>query len=77
MELRGKEQVAKHADAGVIPAVEDEGEECGAEGRDVERGELDVVEEELDGDGDPRGESVARSEGSVWGLLGEGVVVVE
>lgn len=69
MELRGEEQVAEHANAGVITAVEDEGEECGAEGRDVERGELDVVEEELDGDGDPRGESVARGEGSVWGLL--------
>lgn len=38
---------------------------------------MDAVEEELDGDGDPRGESVARSEWSVYGLLGEGVVVVE
>ena len=75
MELRGEEQVAEHADAGVITAVEDEWEECGAEGRDVERGELDAVEKELDGDGDPCGESVARGEWSVWGLLGEGVVV--
>lgn len=38
---------------------------------------MDAVEEELDGDGDPCGESVAKGEWSVWGLLGEGVVVVE
>lgn len=75
--MRGEEQVAEHADAGVITAVEDEWEQRGAEGRDVERGELDAVKEELDGDGDPCGESVARSEWSVGGLLGEGGGCVE